>query len=95
MSDLSTLVKYAKAELARVEDPAIRGVVEQVQVDTMLAFAKAMVPGMEDTVQLLWEQQLGLMETAAFGDGKFLEQLIKLLELILPILLRILFPTNP
>lgn len=90
MTNLVRMTNYARAELADAEDKVV---VEKVLVNALLEFAKSQTPGYETLWDEMWFQFRAGHETAALGDGKFLEMLIKLIELLLPILLKLFFPT--
>jgi hypothetical protein len=89
---MSSLAQEASFQLSAIQDPTVRAATESLMIDTILGFSKALVPGKEHVIDEFW----GLVESGhdneAIGDGSFLEMLVKLLELLLPLLLRILFP---
>lgn len=91
---LSALASHARAELSTITDGAVRAKTEEILVTSLLEFSKQVSNNRFDgQLDGLWQMQReNMMRNAAFGDGKILEQLIKLLEIILPILLQILFP---
>lgn len=90
IQDFSALAAYAKDQMSQVEQAA-KPNWEETQVNFLIEFAKIQTARQFDST---WDKawRLAAPANAAFGDGQFLEQLIRLIELLLPILLRILFP---